>query len=615
MNRIVILVAAFCLLLGGPASAVAVNINFCQKYEGIADSTVYTLLPTPIPWVEIWTPPNADINGTIFIDIGDGGTFEIVGNGLRDCDSELAVLGAVLANSKHELHTVTYNAYMANKTQLQSCFGNYWALVGALIPGLQEVLAGLLTVGDGELGTCTEETFSGSGSFGFVAVFLEMLKDQGISSGVCDSANFVRLPEYYGPDGDFDGDGLTNRDEYGMSANAADYVQRAMTYTVVDHISIQTPAAGDAFYTNAVMDIAYTCLGDIDAVKIKLFKGTKFNRWISGPTPSTGVYRWLVPADLAPDDDYVIQIYDATDFDPVQNSGAFAVLASPLRVTAPNGGESFAAGSACAISWTAAAPAGATVKLKLFKGNQFNRWISGGTVNDGAFLWSIPADVAPGADYRIQLYDAANFALIDYSDAAFSITKPALVLSHPNGGERFIPGLPVLVHWVSDPALTPVVKLKLFKGGMFYRWIEGDLPNVNSYLWPVPMDVDAGADYQIQIYSATDYSQIDSSNACFTIGVPCLSVLSPNGGETLTAGKPVDITWHSAGSQVGQNVKLKLFRNGAFQEWIAGGTANDGVFRWTPGAGLPKGAGYQIQIYSSTNFSVIDLSDAAFGIN
>jgi len=615
MKRMMVMGAVLCAVMCGTAGADVLNINFCERYQSINDSTVITnMLPESLREMEsIFLPPNADVNGTFYLDTNGGASTEVAGNGMRDCDSELAVLAAVLANPNHELHTITHNAYNANKAQLQACFGTYWALLGALLTGSQEVLAGLMTLGDGDVQEVGEGIYSGTGSYGFASVILLALREQ-LSSTACNLDAFVRLPEYYGPEGDFDGDGLTNREEYAMSSNAADYVQRAMTYTAVDHISIQTPAAGDVFYTNAVVDIAYTCVGDIDAVKIKLFKGTKFNRWISGPTPATGVYRWLVPADLAPGDDYVVQIYDATDLEPVANSGAFSVLSSPLCITAPNGGESYAAGSACPITWTTAAPAGATVKLKLFKGNKFVRWISGGTANDGAFLWSIPAEVAPGSDYRIQIYDAVNFALIEYSDGPFAITKPALVLSHPNGGERFAPGLPVLVHWLSEPALTPIVKLKLFKGGVFYRWIEGELPNTNSYLWTVPPDAQAGADYQIQIYSASDYSQIDHSNGYFAIGAPCVGVLSPNGGQALKAGTPVDVTWSSVGN-VGQNVKIKLYRDGAMVAWISGGTANDGAFRWTPATNLPKGAGYQIQIYSASNYSIIDLSDAAFSIN
>jgi subtilisin family serine protease len=91
-------------------------------------------------------------------------------------------------------------------------------------------------------------------------------------------------------------------------------------------------------------------------------------------------------------------------------------------------------------------------------------------------------------------------------------------------------------------------------------------------------------------------------------GGSTLTITAPNGGENLTAGTAVNITWSSTGSIT--TVDLDYSTNGG-SSWtsIVTGTANDGTHSWT----VPSTATTQGRVRVSSG-SVTDMSNANFTI-
>ena len=108
----------------------------------------------------------------------------------------------------------------------------------------------------------------------------------------------------------------------------------------------------------------------------------------------------------------------------------------------------------------------------------------------------------------------------------------------------------------------------------------------------------------------------DTSDAPFTINatppIDAITVVSPNGGETLTRGTTVQLRWNSTGN-VGANVKI-VIKRGTFTGTLFGSTPNDGVQNWNIPATYAINSGFTIEVSSVSNPAISDASDGGFAI-
>lgn len=386
-------------------------------------------------------------------------------------------------------------------------------------------------------------------------------------------------------------------------------------FVTADTLMVLEPGTGDSWKVGSKNTITWLSGSLIGAnVRIKLYKADAELDTIVASTPNTGSYSWTVASSGGAGSDYAVYVESTANSLRNDTSDLFSIEASPMMVTAPNGGESWAPGSTHAITWTwtGGAPS-ANVKIKLFKAGAYDRWITGGAANTGTYSWKIPVDLPLGVAYSVQVYSATDTSIVDYSDAPFSISTPPIQLTHPNGGEQFKPGDPVAITWNSQPGAADSVKIKLLKNNVVYKWIHSGTENDGILNWTFPADAPLGTDYTVQIYSATDFAKIDYSDAPFSLVENRVRVTAPNGGEILYPGTPLTITWNSAGT-VGSQVKIKLFRNNVLDQWIVGSTANDGSHTWNLPASMTSSDAYKVQVYSATDLTIKDFSDAPFTI-
>lgn len=159
---------------------------------------------------------------------------------------------------------------------------------------------------------------------------------------------------------------------------------------------------------------------------------TSYSDMIDHHLNTNELYATLVPSstEVYRVDSYIAS-YDASTSDhyPVLSRYTFGGGATPaVRVTAPNGGESWTGGSSRTITWSSTGVTNVRLEYTL-DGSTWSVIAASTAASAGSYGWTVPNTASTAA--RVRVSDAANAALSDVSDAAFTITAsstPAQVI-------------------------------------------------------------------------------------------------------------------------------------------------------------------------------------------
>jgi hypothetical protein len=118
---------------------------------------------------------------------------------------------------------------------------------------------------------------------------------------------------------------------------------------------------------------------------------------------------------------------DTFDFAEITIEPIGNLTSMSLSITAPNGTESYKAGTEQNITWTSTGLLSTSnVKLELFKNSVLDSVIIASTPNDGSYLWTIPYAQTVGTDYKVKISSITYTSVTDLSDANFAVTTPDL---------------------------------------------------------------------------------------------------------------------------------------------------------------------------------------------
>ena len=114
----------------------------------------------------------------------------------------------------------------------------------------------------------------------------------------------------------------------------------------------------------------------------------------------------------------------------------------------------------------------------------------------------------------------------------------------------------------------------------------------------------------MKVYSRTDLSIADVSDAAFEIVHPGIDVVYPAAGETVYTLGVETISWTTTGD-VGDEVKLELWKGGVLERVIAYVVPTaDMLYEWPVPGDLAAGDDYQVKIYSRSNVDIGGLGTA-----
>jgi hypothetical protein len=185
-----------------------------------------------------------------------------------------------------------------------------------------------------------------------------------------------------------------------------------------------------------------------------------------------------------------------------------------IMVLTPNGGELWERDRTYPISWFDRLTE--NVKIELVKGGAVAATISASAPSTGTYQWTIPADMAIGADYKLRISSVNNASVTDMSDNNFSIqAKSILEVVSPNGGEYLEKGKATTITWNGN--LASNVKIDLYKFKILDTTIAANVTGNGPFTWNVPGNYPSGFEYTLRITAVNNAWLYDESNGYFGI--------------------------------------------------------------------------------------------------
>jgi hypothetical protein len=216
--------------------------------------------------------------------------------------------------------------------------------------------------------------------------------------------------------------------------------------------------------------------------------------------------------------------------------------APTITVDAPNGGESWAAGSSHDITWTASDNVGVTSITLEYSVNNGASWnsIASGEPNDGTYTWTVPQAASTQTLVRATAFDGSANQASDASNTSFVLvdqTSPTVSVTAPVGGEIFGFGETRSIRWTaSDNIAVMAVDLSFSDdGGANWILVSNGEANDGVYSWTVPDSLTTNALVRVVARDAASNSATAQSPAVFTIQAAPVAVFDH---PTLVGNRP-----------------------------------------------------------------------------
>ena len=389
---------------------------------------------------------------------------------------------------------------------------------------------------------------------------------------------------------------------------------------------------------------------------------------------NTGSYRWKVPYRNSNDVYINISVFDRAGHTSYNQSATnFSIISGPeLLITYPNGGEIFPGGATITILWNkdlaySAVPRSINISYQVtLTINQTTYTVTNSiavnTENTGSYLWTIPKTITvsvpiigpitiPFDSRHVKIimtsYDVEQRHSQDDSDEEFTVdsSAPSINVEYPNGGEVLKGGENITIRWSATDITfeNNSVKIEYSIQGIIGPWIPlttnaslGVVSTVNfdfvtysgTFVWKVPLLNSTLVRVRVTVRDLAKHSATDISNGDVIIdnSIIPITLITPNGGETIGGGSKYKILWIHDEPNKGENSTNILFSPDGGETWniVATGVNDSGEYIWdVPYMDVDGGrikliiydaAGHESNVTSSNNFSIDSVSPTFGGL-
>ena len=371
-------------------------------------------------------------------------------------------------------------------------------------------------------------------------------------------------------------------------------------------VTVLYPNGGECLKPGQKIKIKWEACCCLDSMKIQysIDGGNDWTSIIYG-TENDGSFLWTVPEIHSAN--CLIKVADM-DCDPSDVSDKpFTVWGkAPITVISPNGGECLKPGQKFKIKWEAIC---CLDSLKIqFSSDAGKEWktIVYGTPNDSSYLWTVPDVHSTQCLIKVADLDCEPE---DVSDKTFTIwNKAPITVISPNGGECLLAGQNFEIKWEASSCFDSLKIQYSVDGGENWNTIIYGTPNDSSFSWTVPAVNSKNCLIKI---ADLDCEPQDISDKPFTIcAPPFVTVLQPNGGESLQVGTQYQIKWYACCFIDSVKIQYSIDKGKNWQNIIAQ-TENDSSFIWT----VPNTPSNSCLIkVADVDCDPFDISDKVFSI-
>ena len=399
---------------------------------------------------------------------------------------------------------------------------------------------------------------------------------------------------------------------------AGSYDSNNLAFTITKPIvGVTVPNDGQTWYVGESKSIQWSGLTGVERIKIEFSAdGGLTYSTIVNSTPNTDFYYWNIPYDTPPSDNCLIRISAVGDESVSHVTEQPFTIAKPtISLSAPNGGENWYLGQTRKISWTNTGASDSKIKIE-YSSDDAQTWNLIALVdNTGSYDWKIASDITPSEVAYIRISNELDASINDQNDLPFSITRPSIRITSPNGGETLYIGQAKVVTWIKDGAFSPNVKIEFSEdNGVNWKTLAESIVNNESYTWNLNASLTPGDQYLLKISDVEDGTIYDITDASFKVSKPTITITYPNGGELLYPEESKNIRWQSAALGASRQVKIEFSGdNGDTWEAITASTGNNGSYSWKPDR-TQVSSNALIRISDILDPTIFDISNTVFSI-
>jgi hypothetical protein len=376
---------------------------------------------------------------------------------------------------------------------------------------------------------------------------------------------------------------------------------------------LTSPNGGEVWNVNTSQNITWTA-SSIYSSNVKLEfsvdNGITWNDIIT-TTPNDGNQSWTVPFSATTQALVRISAIGAIAVSDVSNANFTIQYPVPV-VTAPNGGETWYAGTTQSITWTPSTYFSSTVNIE-YSIDSGNTWltIANNQSNNGSYTWTIPNINSTRA--LVKVSNSTNTSYYDVSNALFTL-RPYVRLLSPNGGNLLGACTQTTITFEKAPQYTAFnLEYSTDNGATWIAIFTNQTytNTVNTYNWTVPNT--PSAQTLMRVYPFGVVSRADTTDAVFTIR-RAVTIIQPNFGGVLVVGAVYPVKWQSDGiSNIYDIAYSTAGPSGPWTNVVLGYNTSTNTYNWT----VPNTPSTNCYLRIRDNISSCkeDISDIAFTIS